>query len=105
MSAPRPTTLGAKIGVCLFAAGVLSSLMLMDWRFAVAGVVALFVSTTLGAPTKESARIELVRLEAKIQRAHYLADQWEREAGSSYNTTTQGMPFEQLRHALDGTGR
>ena len=104
MSAPRPTTLGAKIGVCLFAAGVLSSLMLMDWRFAVAGVVALFVSTTLGAPTKESARIELVRLEAKIQRAHYLADQWERESGTQ-NLPNRPHPWDQLRHALDGTGK
>jgi hypothetical protein len=48
----QPITLGVKIGFVLLAVGVTAWLFLGDWRYAVAGLIALVVAAVVGAPGK-----------------------------------------------------
>lgn len=46
----RPVDLAVKIGFLLLALGLVGWLFTTDWRFAVAGVLALLVAAVFGAP-------------------------------------------------------
>jgi hypothetical protein len=100
VSSQRAVTLGVKIGYCAFGACGIAAAYLSDWRLVIVGIVLLFVCGALGLPTKEGARTQLARLEAKIGRARALADRWEFEQGG-ISTTTSGTIWDQLRRALD----
>lgn len=53
MSKPaQPVPVAVKIGTVLLAAGLGAFLFLGDWRYAVAGVIALLASAVIGSPTK-----------------------------------------------------
>jgi hypothetical protein len=48
----QPTAAAVKAGFLLQAAGLCAWLFTADWRYAVAGLIALLVAAVVGAPTK-----------------------------------------------------
>ena len=49
-NAPRPISLGVKIGFLLLVAGLAAWIWLGDWRWAVMGALALLAGAVVGAP-------------------------------------------------------